>query len=308
MRTGWIRELLTFSRKERIGIIVLLLIIFVLILIGKMIPWFIRDDPTNLSVWENEVSTYLTGTGNRNSGQKPLNLRVFDPNKVDSLGLVDMGLPLNLVTNWVRYLDRGGRFRNKADVKKIFGMTSQLFGQLDTFITIPVMSAATFKPPGENFKVKSPGRFKRDTIFQPNHTRKGKPGEITLELNSADSTNLLKIPGIGPVLASRIVRYRNLLGGFNNLSQLKEVYGLGEANIPTISACLTVDPSGLKTFNINFATIQELGRHPYIGYKTARKLVRLRDKKGRFLSPDDLSPVVTSDSLTRLIPYLKFSQ
>ena len=305
MRTRWIRELFSFSKNERVGIIILLLIIFLLILSAEIIPLFVKDDQTDLSAWKSEVDTYLTNTGNQISVEKTLKPVIFDPNQVDSLGLVKMGIPLNLISHWVRYLDKGGRFRNKRDVKKIFGMTPQLFEQLDSFISIP---PANSKPLSENFRVISKSNYKRDTIFHSNYTRKGKPGEITLGLNITDSTSLLKIPGIGPVLASRIIRYRNLLGGYYTISQLGEVYGLNEANIPSISAFLTVDPSVLKTFNINFATIQELGRHPYIGFKTARKLIRLRDKKGKFLSPDDLFPVVTSDSLNRLVPYLRFSQ
>ena len=129
-----------------------------------------------------------------------------------------------------------------------------------------------------------------------------------LEINNTDSISLLKIPGIGPVLASRIIRYRNLLGGFYAVTQLNEVYGMNRENTPAVAACLTVNRSNLKIFNINFSTIQELGRHPYIGYRTARKLLRLRDKKGKFLSADDLSSVVAPDSLTRLTPYLKFTQ
>ena len=307
MKTRWIRELLSFSRTERTGIFALLLVIFLLILAGMLIPLFFHGDQTDFSKWEAEVNTYLSKKEKEIPRLKRLNLVVFDPNRIDSVSLAEMGLPLNLVANWVKYLEKGGRFKDKLGVRKIYGMTSQLYEHIDSFIIIPKKTVTSFKPAVENQVTKSQERFKRDTIFHPPFVRKRKPGEIILELNSTDSINLVMIPGIGPVLASRIIRYRRLLGGFYAASQLKEVYGMSKENMPTVTGCLTVDPSLRNTFNINFSTVQELGHHPYIGYQTARKLVRLRDKKGKFLSPDDLSPVIANDSLTRLIPYLKFS-
>jgi DNA uptake protein ComE-like DNA-binding protein len=92
------------------------------------------------------------------------------------------------------------------------------------------------------------------------------------------------------------------------VTQLKEVYGMREENFMIISRYFTVDTSNLKTFNINFSAIQELGRHPYVGFKTARRIFKLRDKIGKFSSVDDLSLVIAADSLKRLIPYIKFIQ
>ncbi len=308
MKNRWIRELFSFSRTERTGIIALLSVIFLLILAGLIIPLFFHGDQTDFSKWEAEINTYLSKIENKNPCPKRLNLVAFDPNRIDSVSLVDMGLPLNLVVNWVKYLDKGGRFKDKTGIRRIFGMTSQLFEQMDSFILIPEKTVTNFKPAVETLVTKSPERFKGDTIFHSAYARKGKPEEINLELNRTDSTKLVLIRGIGPVLASRIIRYRRLLGGFYAVTQLKEVYGLNKENLPPAIACLSVDPSLLKKFNINFSTVQELGHHPYIGYQTARKLVRLRDKRGKFLSPEDLSSAVSADSLTRLIPYLKFSQ
>jgi len=128
------------------------------------------------------------------------------------------------------------------------------------------------------------------------------------ELNSTDSLHLLDIPGIGPVFASRIIRYRNLLGGYYAVAQLKEVYGLKEDNFNAVSQYFTADESTLVRFNINFSTVRELGRHPYVGFRTAQKICKLRDKTGKFSSPDNLSPVMTGDSLKRLVPYLKFTR
>jgi competence protein ComEA len=306
MKFRWMHELFNFSRKERTGIISLLCIIFLLIIIGKLIPVFFHSDNPDISEWEAEVNSYLAKKEIKNSIVAAVHPVVFNPNKVDSLSLADMGLPSRVVVNWVRYLEKGGRFRNKEEVKKIFGMTPGLLVQLDSFMVFNKVTDTGVKDTADVSRIKSNIGILHDTILRQNNSKAEKE-RILQELNSTDSLHLLEISGIGPVFASRIIRYRNLLGGYYAVSQLKEVYGMREENLAAVSQYLTVDKSKLKTIVINFSTVKELGRHPYIGYKTARNILRLKDKIGKFSSPDDLSSVVSSDSLTRLIPYLKFS-
>ena len=308
MKTRWIRELFSFSGKERTGIIVLLFVIFVLIIIWKMIPFFIPEDKPDFSKWDAEVNAFLSKSEEKIPVRLALHPVPFDPNEVDSVGLVNMGLPPKLAANWAKYVLKGGRFRNKDGVKKIFGMTPELFEQLDSFIVIPLANNSFVKTWGDTPEIKSRKEYKRDTIIREAFAKKEKPRVMMLELNSTDSLHLLAIPGIGPVFASRIIRYRNLLGGYYAVSQLREVYGMREDNFNAVSQYFTANPSVLKTFNINFATIQELGRHPYVGFKTARRIFKLRDEKGKFTSSNDLSSVVAEDSLKRLVPYLKFAQ
>jgi len=306
MKIGWMRELFTFSRKERTGIIGLLFVIFVLIVVGKLIPLFIPPEQNDFSAWETEVNGYLAKKANGNPVDCVLLPVEFNPNEVDSVHLSNMGLPPKVVSNWIKYLGKGGRFRDKEGVKKIYGMTPEIFGQLDRFIIIPEGKKGEVGTGVDKRRIQSSHFATRDTLF-----RKPDPGKERIrvqELNSTDSVRLLDIPGIGPVYASRIIRYRNLLGGYYAVSQLREVYGMREENFRIVSSYFTADSSSLKTFNINFSTLQEMGRHPYIGFRTARKIYRLRDKMGKFSSPDDLATVVADDSLKRLIPYMKFNQ
>lgn len=303
-----IRELFSFSRKERSGIISLLLIIFILLVIGKLIPRFIPSDATDISEWKTEVGTYLANTKKQIPEDRSLRLVTFNPNEVDSASLVGMGVPYKVVSNWLKYLEKGGRFRDNEGVKKIFGMTSGLFEQLDSFMIIPKVSISEGNAHHNVFIAKSKNEYNRDTIFRQTFSKNKKEHFGIVELNNTDSIHLLEIPGIGPVFASRIIRYRNLLGGYYAVEQLREIYGMREENFNTVVQYFTADPSALKTFNINFSTLQELGRHPYIGFRTARKIFKLRDRIGKFSSQEDLSAVVASDSLKRLIPYVKFSQ
>ena len=308
MDNRWITELLAFSRKERSGIIGLLLLIFLLLLGGQLISFFIPKEDYNFSKWEGEINLYLKNKDAKPSYNKLLTPFPFDPNSADSLTLSKIGLPDKVIANWLRYLARGGRFYDKKGVEKIFGMTPDYFSQLDSFLIIPVKS---FAPREENHRT-SQDKFytdnRRDSVSRVSRVKWEKRVQPIIELNSADSISLVQIKGIGAILASRIIRYRTILGGYYTVNQLREVYGLREENFVTISPFLVADPSLIKTLNLNFSTLDELGHHPYIGFRSGRKLLRLRDTRGNFSSPEDLVSVLNSDSLIRLTPYLKFSQ
>ena len=128
----------------------------------------------------------------------------------------------------------------------------------------------------------------------------------TIELNAADTAELQQLWGIGPVLSARIVRYRNLLGGFTSKEQLREVYGLADSVYLRIAPQLSVDTSRLQRLDINTATYSQLLRHPYLDKHQVAAIVRLREKQGAFQSLDDLHqiPIIEQETYNKIIPYL----
>ena len=132
-----IRELFSFTQKERCGIIALLCLIFILIAINISLPYIVKDKPTDTSKWESEVNEFLVRQKQEQSTPGKNEPVSFDPNKISASELIDFGIPSQVASNWVKYLEKGGRFKKKEDVKKIYGMTSALFDQLDSFIAVP---------------------------------------------------------------------------------------------------------------------------------------------------------------------------
>ena len=132
---------------------------------------------------------------------------------------------------------------------------------------------------------------------------------LTVELNSADTTTLMLLHGIGPAYARRIVRYRERLGGFTRTDQLLEVYGFTPELLVHISPHLSLDTAYLHRININTVELKQLIKHPYVEYYFARDLVNLRSRGITFSSPDDLRaiPSCTDSMLNRILPYLNFS-
>ncbi len=127
-----------------------------------------------------------------------------------------------------------------------------------------------------------------------------------VDINRADSSQLLPLPGIGPVFAGRIIRYRDLLGGYTSIIQLSEVYGLPQETIETISGQLIIDTSALKKLELNRATFRELLSHPYLEYDDVKSLVNFRDAEDSIHSFRELqiNHILPDSLLLRIRPYL----
>lgn len=146
------------------------------------------------------------------------------------------------------------------------------------------------------------------TSVHPPGIQRGKPEP--LNINRADSADLLPLPGIGPVFAGRIIRYRKLLGGYVTVDQLAEVYGMPGETIDLIRDQVYIDSSAIRKIRLDSTSFRELLRHPYLEYEDVKALVEYRDFKGEISSLDELSDhLVWSDSvLNRLAPYLDFNE
>jgi DNA uptake protein and related DNA-binding proteins len=129
-----------------------------------------------------------------------------------------------------------------------------------------------------------------------------------IEINRSDSATLVELPGIGPVLSARIIKYRHLLGGFARIEQLKEVYGLPEETFESIKGRVFADSTVITRININSATYKELLRFPYFEKHEVSAIMKYRELKGRINWIDDLTEnkLITTDKAKRVGPYLKY--
>lgn len=134
------------------------------------------------------------------------------------------------------------------------------------------------------------------------------PRGTIVELNSADTTILKKVPGIGSTFARRIIKYRNLLGGFYTIEQLGEVYGIDEERYNAMKSWFSVDQSAICQLSVNQLSAKKLSSHPYVSYKQAQIIERQVRKKGRLQGWTDLSLLeeFTESDRERLQHYLSF--
>ena len=178
--------------------------------------------------------------------------------------------------------------------------------QTDAILSVPQpVSSRQQATPRES----TSDRISRITSTQPSYARTEKfsPGTI-VELNSVDTTDLKKIPGIGSAFANRIVRYRDLLGGYYSVQQLAEVYGIDEERYAAFIPWFTVDTSFIQTLPVNSISQDSLSRHPYINYRQARSIVQLRTQKKRLSGWENLVLLdeFTEHDKNRILPYLSF--
>jgi competence protein ComEA len=304
-----LRELFVFTGKEKKGIFVLLSLIVLLILVNLLLPLFITHEPVDTSKWEAEVENYYAREKvaiNSEIDSSFSEIAPFDPNKVSSEYLIKIGLPGKVVSNWMKYIEKGGSFKSKEMVSKIYGMTPADYERISEYLVFPV------KENNEKLQVKTVNIISIEKEFsnRVDEKRENKTPLLIepVEINSADSLKLLSVPGIGPTLTSRIIKYRKMLGGYYSVEQLREVYGLKEEHFELALPHLAVNRDLINRFNINFSSVNEMGRHPYIGYKIAKRIVKRRDANGKYESPEQLSSVIPLDSLTRMLPYLLFNQ
>ena len=147
----------------------------------------------------------------------------------------------------------------------------------------------------------------RQKVFSPKkeYVKAFKYPEGTLvEVNSADTTELKKIPGIGSGIAGGIVRYRERLGGFYALSQLEEVKHV----TPELLKWFKLENDSTRKLEINKASLDRLRAHPYLTFYQAKVIVEHRRKKGQIKSLSQLAlyEEFTEKDLERLSAYVSF--
>lgn len=205
----------------------------------------------------------------------------FDPNTADDTMLYRYGFNRFQVTNLIRYRESGGYLTRPEDLLKIYGVDSAFFQSVKSHIAI---------------------RNRRDLPDNQQEESFHSP----LELNGADSLQLVRLRGIGPVFAARILKYRALLGGFHSPRQLLEVYGFPRETYLSLREKICADTTQVKRIRINFEDYAGLIRHPYIKKDLVDKILEYREEYGPFDYRNQLLETGLADSATfvMLAPYL----
>jgi len=131
-----------------------------------------------------------------------------------------------------------------------------------------------------------------------------------INLNSCDSASLIALPGIGPVLSSRIIKYRNLIGGYAYVNQLREVYGLKEETFSMISSMVFADSLSVRKIRINKADYKELIRHPYFQKSEVAAIMKYRELKGKITDIGVMTGnnLISPETCKKIRPYLDFGE
>jgi competence protein ComEA len=228
----------------------------------------------------------------------------FDPNMASVEELESLGVPTFLANRINNYRSKGGVFFIKTDLLKIFDFPDSLFNTLAPFVLLPDQRVEIIKPKEDGAKKLS--------LKQPVEIKERKAdleGSLLLDINTSDSTQFKKLRGIGSSYARRIISYRTLLGGYQAVDQLREVYGMNDTLFNSIKPYIILSDSvSIRKVPINLATFKELLAHPYIDYEQTKEILNLKSKNGKFRKPEDMFRLKLMDSLAieQLLPYLDF--
>lgn len=302
-----IKTFLGFNKRQERGTIVLIILVVIAIVLRQYIPILFAPEPydytrdiQDIEAWKKsliEIPSEPDQTIKKSEYKKKkdvpelqLNPFDFNPNSTTKKEWMKMGVPEYLANTILKYVDKGGKFDKAEDLKKIYGLSENMYNQMLPFIQIP--------------DHKMENQIEEDKIEFPIETAE----EIeVLDLNLADSVSLLNIPGIGPFYAGQIVKYRSRLGGYVSVHQLLELYKMDSVKLANFQPYLTIQDSTLRKIDLNTADFKSLLKHPYFDYDETKKLCNYRSKMGKITGLFQLKKdsVLPERLFQKVEPYLK---
>ena len=224
----------------------------------------------------------------------------FDPNTADSAQLRRLGLQTWQIKNIYKYRASGGIYRKPLDFAKLYGLTVKEYRELEPYIRI----SSDYQPAAT--LVKEPATAQKnhhDTTSVRHYPQKiGETAHVVL--NTADTTELMTVPGIGPYFARKIVQYGQRLGGYVSVDQLDEI-----EDFPSESKrFLVIEGATPQKLNVNKLTLNELKRHPYINFYQAKDITDYRRLHGPIKNLQDLRLLkdFPQAAIERLLPYVTY--
>jgi competence ComEA-like helix-hairpin-helix protein len=295
-----IRAYLSFGKRDRIGVIAVVLLMGLI----YSLPYLFAKKNDPLQVKETSILVKAMDTlaekqqaalyGDEEINDDPYQasqtksfehgeLFRFDPNTLSVSGWQKLGLSEKTSQTIDKYRNKGGKFYKPEDIRKIWGIPEGFYERVKDYIVMAPVQ----------------------TNYQQNNFEKPEKKVVVVNINEADTSAFIALPGIGNKLAARIVNFRDKLGGFYSVEQIKETYGLPDSTFQKIKGSLQLG-GPVKKFNINTATKDELKVHPYIKWNLANGIVEYRNQHGAFKSLDDLKKIMVIDEVTfeKIVHYL----
>jgi competence protein ComEA len=287
-----LRAYFTFSIRERKAIYLLLVLTILFFLLPHLFPYFMKPDTeifkdslslpftkSNPKIF-NDKGRYKSENKETKITKHPVHLFYFDPNTATLDQWQKLGVREKTAETILKYTARGGRFKTADDLKKIWGLPEETAQRLIPFVKIAE----------ETKKNKIQEYRKAPSFINTNH--------VFIDVNLATHQQWELLKGIGPGLASRIIKFREKLGGFISAEQVKETYGLPDTTFLMIKEKLIFKEVSVKKLNINVLGVEELAKHPYIRFKVAKAIVAYRDQHGAYSSVQELEKVISISSET----------
>jgi competence protein ComEA len=225
----------------------------------------------------------------------------FNPNEVSIAEMQSLGFSNKLAERISNYRAKGGKFYKAEDLFKIWGIDSQLALELIPFVQIPSENQGSNKKKTTSNTKFNPKDYGDWEVF-------GQSGTTKVELNTASAEDFSKLWGVKEKLATKLVTYREQLGGFVHPNQLKEVFGIDSLFFQKNEYRIMLNESNIRKIHLNEVDKETLQKHPYISWRMAENIVNYRTHHGKYKSIEDLEKILSlkKEDIERIKPYLSF--
>ena len=308
------KNFLSFTKKEKRGIVFTMLLTIAIVTSAKYIYPLIASEKNisqsdisaatdSLLVKQNDdgKKTYSNNDDNGDEDyqsypKKNYNttfngtMFYFDPNTLDAAGWQKLGIKDKTIASMQKYILKGGRFREPEDLNKVWGLRDDERERLIPYVRIVTQAQPTYT---NNYTPYEKKPYEKKLI-------------AAVDINAGDSTAFDALPGIGGGFSRRIINFRNKLGGFYKVEQVAETFGLPDSVFQKIKPLLKISNKDVKKINLNNATEEELKAHPYIRWQLAKVIIAYKKQHGDFKQLDDLTKimVIDADTYNKISPYL----
>ena len=308
---GILKDYFSFSKRERIGSIVLVILIVAVFVLPDYFPpepafanraaFMELKQKLDSAKFEKQSSPVADRISlDRDSDfdfskpQRKPELFPFDPNTLPAEGWQKLGLSDRTIQTIQKYLSKGGKFRTSEDLGKMYGLRKSQFEMLQPFVRIAEQTE------DEETWTRAKEEFRKPSPFQPRPVQ-------PIDINLADSSAWVNLSGIGARLARRIILFREKLGGFYSIDQVGEVYGLPDSTFNRLKPLLECREFSVDQINLNSHEISALKAHPYIKWQLANAIAAYRQEHGSFSSVEDLKKIemISEEMFVKIRPYLK---
>lgn len=304
----FINEYFVFTRKERRGIIQVVILIAALCLFPFLYSYFYQEDMYSTNNFQEEIAAlkidsakkssysnyveneyYNDYTPNKKKMVQEAESFYFDPNTASVNDWVRLGVREKIAQNIQNYISKGGKYYKPEDLKKIWGIPKK---DVDRLMPLVRISSIPVSYPKYE-RVEYAKSYVPKTIS-------------SVDINTGDTSAFIAFPGIGSKLSQRIISFREQLGGFHSIDQIAETYFLPDSVFQKIKPYLILGDVTVKKININLASIDEMKGHPYIRYQIANAIFNYRIQHGDFNSIEELKKImiITNEMFDKMAPYL----
>ena len=296
-----LRKWFTFSKGERVAIITILAAILILILACLFRPSHKSLSDASLHNLDSLLALRQAAIEAQQQKQVEQPQEVielhpfpFNPNTLTEEEWKQMGLTDRQIRNIMNYKAKGGKFYSKNDLGKLYTISEEDFAQLEPFIVLPEVS--------RNASGKSAQKKQEElTGEEPKPVKKAIP---IVDLNMVDSTTLVELPQIGGYMASRIIEFREKLGGFVNMEQLRDVKGMDSTRFATIQPYIKIGEAETRKVDVNRSDFKTLVHHPYLNYEQVKRIFNQREKRGMIKNWAQLETLLKEEG--EVNPFLEF--